>query len=82
MDSNFGAWTAGIRRWLDEAADRLPADVDRGDLAEFVLTVMEGGVMQARARGSLAPFDASVAVLRAHIDALLARAQSEKETGT
>ena len=70
VDANFRGWSAGVRRWLDEAGDRLPPGTDTGALSEFVLTVMEGGLMQARARGSLAPYDASVAVLRAHLDGL------------
>jgi hypothetical protein len=40
--------------------NRLPADLDGKALAQFVLTTMEGGVMQARAHRSLEPFDASV----------------------
>jgi hypothetical protein len=38
----------------------------------FVLTVMEGAVMQARAHRSLAPYDACVRQLRLHLDALAA----------
>ncbi|HXV76869.1 MAG TPA: TetR/AcrR family transcriptional regulator [Candidatus Polarisedimenticolaceae bacterium] len=71
---NLAAWAAGIERWLDEAADRLPADCDRQALAGFVLTVMEGGLLEARALGDLAPFDRSVAVLRDHVNRLLADA--------
>ena len=64
LDANFRAWTAGVERWLDETGDRLPADLDRTALARFVLTTMEGGLMQARAAGDLAPYDDSVRVLR------------------
>jgi AcrR family transcriptional regulator len=70
VDSNFEGWTAGIERWLDEAADRLPPRCDRRALARFVLTTMEGGLMQARAAGDLAPFDDSVAVLRDYVERL------------
>ncbi len=62
--ANFRAWRAWIRRCLKDASDRLPPDLDREGLAAFVLTVMEGAVMQARVQGSLAPFDASIAQLR------------------
>jgi AcrR family transcriptional regulator len=61
---NFDGWTAAIRRCLDEAGDRLPADVDRQELAVFVLSIMEGGVMQARTHRRLETFDASVRRLR------------------
>jgi AcrR family transcriptional regulator len=64
LAANFSAWTKAIEQCLDGAADRLPADVDRQALAQFVLTTMEGGVMQARTHRKLAPFDASVGQLR------------------
>jgi len=80
IDRNFENWAAEIERWLEEAGDRLPAGVDRGSLSRFVLTVMEGGVMQARAQKSIAPFDASVAVLRDYTDRLLAEAAGRKRT--
>jgi hypothetical protein len=71
---NFEGWIAGVRRWLDDAGDRLPRDVDRDQLARFVLTVMEGGVMQARAACSPAPYDQSVAQLRSYFECLKDRA--------
>jgi len=54
----------------DLAGDRLPATTDRHQLAHFVLTTMEGGIMQARAARDLALYDAAVAQLRAHFEAL------------
>ncbi len=74
IDLNFRNWARAVQKWLDDAGDCLPPDVDRNQLAHFVLTVMEGGIMQARAAGNLAPFDSSVAQLRAYIDRLLADA--------
>ena len=71
---NFTNWSRAIERCLDEAADRLPAGLDRGALAEFVLTTMEGGVMQARTYRDVAYFDRNIAILRDHFDMLLARA--------
>jgi TetR/AcrR family transcriptional regulator, transcriptional repressor for nem operon len=70
LAANFDGWTAAIERCLAEAGDRLPANVDRRDLATFVLTTMEGGVMLARTRRSLESFDAAVRQLRQHVDAL------------
>jgi TetR/AcrR family transcriptional repressor of nem operon len=64
VHSNFENWVDRVEQWLNAAGDRLPADVDRRQLARFVLTVMEGGLMQSRAAGHLQPFDDSVAVLR------------------
>jgi TetR/AcrR family transcriptional regulator, transcriptional repressor for nem operon len=70
IEANFAAWCETVEQWLESAGTRLPADTDRPALARFVLTVMEGAVMQARAAGAVEPFDASVAQLRAHFDLL------------
>jgi TetR/AcrR family transcriptional regulator, transcriptional repressor for nem operon len=70
--ANFDAWVDAVETCLDAAADRLPPDLDRRGLAQGVLTVMEGGVMQARTHRDPAPFDASVAMLRDHLSRLLA----------
>ena len=48
-------------------------------LGEFVLTTMEGGVMQARTHRDVAYFDRGVAALRDHFDMLLARAARRSE---
>jgi TetR/AcrR family transcriptional repressor of nem operon len=69
---NFDGWTAAIEGCLRDAGDRLPAGVNRHDLATFVLTTMEGGVMLARTHRHIAPFDAAVGQLRAYLDALQA----------
>ncbi|HRP62410.1 MAG TPA: TetR/AcrR family transcriptional regulator [Phycisphaerales bacterium] len=69
---NFTGWRKAVERCLDEASDRLPEDVDRAALAAFVLTVMEGGMMQARAYRSIEPFESAVLLLRDYIDRLLA----------
>lgn len=82
IHENFENWARLVNAWLDAAGDRLPASCDRMKLARFVLTVMEGGLMQARAAKSLAPFDESVAQLRALIDALQHVARSEAATST
>jgi TetR/AcrR family transcriptional repressor of nem operon len=73
---NFAAWTARVQGWLEAAGDRLPRSLDRQRLARFLLTVMEGGLMQARAAGRLAPFDEAVAQLRELFDALEAQARA------
>ena len=73
---NFDGWRAQVKTCLDAAGDRLPADLDTARLAAFVLTVMEGGVMQARTYRSLEPYDACVAMLRDYFDRLEASAAS------
>jgi len=72
---NFSNWTAAIEQRLREAGDRLPADLDRRALAEFVLTTMEGGVMLARSYRDVAYFDRAVAELRNYFNRLLRPAQ-------
>jgi hypothetical protein len=79
---NFDNWAGHVKSWLDAAADRLPRDCDRAVLARFILTVMEGGLMQARAAGGLRPFDESVAQLRKYIDALVRLAALERRAGS
>jgi TetR/AcrR family transcriptional repressor of nem operon len=68
--ANFNGWTAAVRQWLQEDAHRFPAGTDFNQLSQFVLTVMEGGVMQSRAHRSIVPFDSSVEQLRHHLDHL------------
>lgn len=75
---NFDNWCAAVRRWLEAAGDRLPADVDREALSRFVLTVMEGGQMQAKAQKRLDGFDASVRQLRDYINRLQEQAKAER----
>ena len=62
---NFDGWTAEVAGALRRANVRAPDDV-----AVFVLTVMEGAVMQARAHRSVDLFDTCIRQLRMHIKAL------------
>ena len=70
LAANFDAWTSAIESCLDDARHRLPADFDRHELAQFVLTTMEGGVMQSRTHRTIDGFDASVRRLRDYFDRL------------
>lgn len=70
IHQNFENWAARVEGWLTDAGDRLPASVNRPRLARFVLTVLEGGLMQSRAAGNLEPFDESVELLREHFEML------------
>ena len=69
--ANFDRWCEAVRQCLEQAGPVLPADVDRGKLARFVLAVMEGGVMQSRSHRTIEPFDDSVAQLRDYFARLL-----------
>ena len=61
---NFTGWKQAVEACLRAAGLPKPDEV-----ATFVLTVMEGGVMQARAYRDIAPFDACVRQLRLHLAA-------------
>ena len=70
LQVNFENWIGAVEECLVEAGDRLPPDTDRHALAEFILTTMEGGIMQARTARDIAVFDRNIAVLRRHLDLL------------
>jgi TetR/AcrR family transcriptional regulator, transcriptional repressor for nem operon len=71
MVENFTAWTGAIRTCLEQAGDRLPPTLDRQAAAEFTLTVMEGGVMQARTFRDVGYFDRAVDQLRQYFQILM-----------
>jgi TetR/AcrR family transcriptional repressor of nem operon len=78
LAANFNAWTGAIERCLQEAGARLPRGTNRRELASFILTTMEGGVMQARTHRSLATYDAAVHQLRDHFNHLGAAASGKR----
>jgi TetR/AcrR family transcriptional regulator, transcriptional repressor for nem operon len=80
LSANFSGWVKHIQACLDAAHQSLPRAIDRHQLAVFVLTTMEGGVMQARTHRTLAAFDASVASLRDYFDRLHAAALEESKS--
>ena len=67
---NFAGWRRAIAQCVRDAAPQMRAGVDPDSLATFVLTVMEGGVMQATAERTIARYDDSVGHLRAYFDLL------------
>lgn len=73
LAANFSGWIEAIQECLDGAGEQLPADCDRGALAGFVLTTMEGAVMQARTYRELGRFDAAIGQLRQYFNSLLSR---------
>lgn len=76
--ANFEGWREAVERCLEEAGDRLPGDVDRSKLAEFVLITMEGGVMLSRTHRTLEAFDAGVSLLRDYFTRLEAQADADE----
>jgi TetR/AcrR family transcriptional repressor of nem operon len=79
LAANFNGWTDAIEECLDAAGPLLPKTANRRELAELVLTTMEGAVMQARTHRDVGYFDRSVRQLRNYFDLLqreAARARS------
>lgn len=73
LAENFSGWVNAVRACLESDARRFTPGTDLQALAEFVLTVMEGAVMQARTYRDVAYFDRAVSQLRAYFDNLLLR---------
>ena len=70
LADNFSGWVDALHDCLQAAGSRLPVSCNRRELAEFVLTTMEGGVMQARTYRDVRYFDSAVRQLRTYIDLL------------
>ena len=66
--ANFASWTQAVRGCLEQAA--LRHETDTQALAELVLTVMEGAVMQTRTYRDIGHYDRAVAQLRDYLDRL------------
>ncbi|HUQ99739.1 MAG TPA: TetR/AcrR family transcriptional regulator [Gemmatimonadaceae bacterium] len=82
LATNFDGWTGAIRECLREAGTRIPAGIDHKQLASFVLTVMEGGVMQARTQRNVHDFDAAVNLLRDYFTRLESAAGKRRPSRT
>jgi len=78
LAANFTAWTDAVEKCLVAAGPRLPRSLDRRELARFVLTVMEGGVMQARTHRDVMYFDSSIRQLHAYFDHLQRESSNAK----
>jgi TetR/AcrR family transcriptional repressor of nem operon len=74
LAKNFDAWIDAVAACLNEARHKFMVDIDVRGLAQFVLTVMEGGVMQARTFREIDYFDAAVRQLRRYFELLQGKA--------
>jgi hypothetical protein len=81
LAANFLAWTEAVQRCIVEAGEHLPR-INSRELAEFVLTTMEGAVMQSRTFRDVAYFDRSVSQLRAYFELLATSAAMQPKRGT
>jgi AcrR family transcriptional regulator len=66
----FNKWVNRVRGYFEDAEDRLPVEIDRNALARFVLSAVEGAILQSRVDRNLEAFDATVAELRRHFSFL------------
>ena len=71
----FSSWTDHFSGLLLRAGDRLGGSANPIDLAQLIVSAMEGAVVGTRVSQSLAPFDATVSELRAYVRLL------ENQTG-
>jgi TetR/AcrR family transcriptional repressor of nem operon len=77
LSVNFDGWVGHVQACFDAAGRRLPRGTDTHRLAVFVLTTMEGAVMQARTHRTLEAFDASIESLRDYVRRLEAQAKEK-----
>lgn len=68
---NFNSWRNIIKKCLNDGSDHFPPNTDFDSISVFVLTTMEGAMMQARAHKDISYFDESIAQLRKYIYSLL-----------
>lgn len=71
LAKNFDNWLRHVAECFETARDQLPSDADPKQLANFVLTTMEGAVMLARTYRNYRAFDAAMASLRDYVDRLI-----------
>jgi TetR/AcrR family transcriptional repressor of nem operon len=69
----FEAWRRAVADCFREIEGELPEGVDPESLGALFLSVMEGGVMQARVARSLKPFETTYWYLRDYVNRLLGR---------
>ena len=74
LAANFAGWVDAVRSCLEAGKSALAPGTDLQSLAEFILTVMEGAVMQARTHRDVGYFDRAIDQLRAYF-AQLARSR-------
>lgn len=82
ISRNFDGWAAAVEKCLKDAQEsgRLPQGIDLNRLAQFVLCVMEGGVMLSRSHRNPEPFDRAVEELRQYFATLQPASADSKES--
>ena len=76
--------TLSIESWVEklirDAGEGFVSEVDPRDMAAFVLAVMEGAVMQARASRSIEPLDSGIETLRDYVRRVLKQKKETEQT--
>ena len=76
--------TLSIESWVEklirDAGEAFVSEVDPRDMAAFVLAVMEGAVMQARASRSIEPLDSAIETLRDYVRRVLKQKKETEQT--
>lgn len=70
LAENFDNWKNAVKGCLEQARHKLPEESKPGDMAHFVLTVMEGAVMLARTYRTIECYDQAIDRLRDYFDRL------------
>ena len=78
LADNFNAWIDAVEGCLVTAGSRLPSEINRRELAEFVFTTTQGGVMLARTHRDVRHFDGAVRQLRGYFAYLESAAATPK----
>ncbi|MEP7132170.1 MAG: TetR/AcrR family transcriptional regulator, partial [Acidobacteriota bacterium] len=73
LRANFAGWKAWVGLCVRQASFGALPDEDVASAATFVLTVMEGSVMQSLTEGSIEPFDQCIRELRRYFAAAIYR---------
>ncbi|UCE17193.1 MAG: TetR family transcriptional regulator [Gemmatimonadota bacterium] len=70
---NFENWRNMIKKCLHDASNSFPPNTDFDAMTVFILTTMEGAMMQARAHKDISYFDDSIVQLRVYFNSLLTK---------
>jgi AcrR family transcriptional regulator len=75
----FESWVGRVEGWLGEMAELELGEAGRRELAELVVSALEGAAVQARVRGELRALDACIAHVARTLDASRAGAAQALE---
>jgi AcrR family transcriptional regulator len=71
LDECFRNWRSAIEKCLQDMRDDLPGDTNYPRLASFVLSLVQGAIIQCRIARNIEPFDDAIQLFAEHIDHLM-----------